>query len=411
MTYIDFKTKLLGIQPALECLKFLAFRVNRYDYRGTHKLQHYRWNKEYIKIVLKYLPKDKKLYHTQGDITDEYIYKSDEVEFCEYLAKVNKELNATENGNITDMVMRKIIFVNLQRMGLVDRFNKNGKLCNPDKKAQYRYVQITQKGLEILNAKNIFEEIKYFGLAFDRVFGGIIQDILDLINELEYLSEYEMMFFVSYLGKEYNGYILTKDRILDFITEFRSLRARSKTVISVMQEYCNPNNFTGNKTAKRDFHNWKNETQTIFDSLNLMSLFEYDERNKNITAKGKINGTSVKFKRSSLIKAEYFKEHEIDKDIQFELHHIVPFYFAKSIDQLKAIDDWQNLIYIDANSHKIFSLDKKLKQAIRLNFKANDAILDNLIGDEILLKYGINIKYRATLQERLLNYNKSLLGL
>ena len=35
-----------------------------------------------------------------------------------------------------------------------------------------------------------------------------------------------MMFFVSYLGKEYNGYILTKDRILDFITEFRSLRVR-----------------------------------------------------------------------------------------------------------------------------------------------------------------------------------------
>ena len=411
MTYIDFKTKLLGIQPALECLKFLAWRVSKDDYRGTHKLQHYRWNKEYIKIVLKHLPKDTKLYHTQGDITDGYIYKSDEVEFCEYLAKVNKELNTTENGNITDMVMRKIIFVNLQRMGLVDRFNKNGILCDPDKKAQYRYVQITQKGLEILNAKNIFEEIKYFGLAFDRVFGGIIQDILDLINELEYLSEYEMMFFVSYLGKEYNGYILTKDRILDFITEFRSLRARSKTVISVMQEYCNPNNFTGNKTAKRDFHNWKNETQTIFDSLNLMSLFEYDERNKNITAKGKINGTSVKFKRSSLIKAEYFKEHEIDKDIQFELHDIVPFYFAKSIDELKAIDDWQNLIYIDANSHKIFSLDKKLKQAIRLNFKADDAILDNLIGDEILLKYGINIKYRATLQERLLNYNKSLLGL
>lgn len=340
MTYIDFKTKLLGIQPALECLKFLAWRVKKDDYRGTHKLQHYRWNKEYIKIVLKHLPKDKKLYHTQGDITDGYIYKSDEVEFCEYLAKVNKELNATENGNITDMVMRKIIFVNLQRMGLVDRFNKNGILCDPDKKAQYRYVQITQKGLEILNAKNIFEEIKYFGLAFDRVFGGIIQDILDLINELEYLSEYEMMFFVSYLGKEYNGYILTKDRILDFITEFRSLRARSKTVISVMQEYCNPNNFTGNKTTKRDFHNWKNETQTIFDSLNLMSLFEYDERNKNITAKGKINGTSVKFKRSSLIKAEYFKEHEIDKDIQFELHHIVPFYLAKSIEQLKAIDDW-----------------------------------------------------------------------
>lgn len=48
---------------------------------------------------------------------------------------------------------------------------------------------------------------------------------------------------------------------------------------------------------------------------------------------------------------------------------IMPFYYAKDIDALKAIDNWQNLLYIDANSHKIFSLDKSAKKAIILNFK------------------------------------------
>lgn len=64
MTESHFKTALLDINPALECLKFLYHRVLRDDYRGLHKLQHYRWSVEYIKIVLKHLPKDKLLLHT-----------------------------------------------------------------------------------------------------------------------------------------------------------------------------------------------------------------------------------------------------------------------------------------------------------------------------------------------------------
>lgn len=201
----------------------------------------------------------------------------------------------------------------------------------------------------------------------------MVQDILDIINSLNlaYLSIVEMMFFVTYLGKEWNGKLLNKEKIIEFIEEFRSLKSRAKIVEIVISEYCNPKNFKGDKTSKRDFHNWKNEAQSMFNSLNLMSLFEYDEKN----------------------------------------HHIVPFYYAKDIDALKAIDDWQNLIYIDSNSHRIFTLDKKAKHAIRLTFKDLDAALDNLIGDEIILKYTTQIRYKKELQTRLINYNKALLGL
>ena len=399
----------------MKCLQFLYDRTLRDDYRGIHKLQHYRWNKEYIKIVLENLPKDKMLYHTQGDIYDDYKYLPQELEFCEYLAKVNKELKKI-NFSISDMGMRKIVFVNLQRMGFIDRFalRKNGKIefCNIERKYQYRFVKINENGLKFLNSKDIFEEQKNLGIALDNVFSGLTQDILDILNSLQpqYISISEMMFFVTYLGKIYQGKILTKDNIVEFINEFRSLKARQKVVENVVSQYCNPKNFKGDKTNKRDFHNWKNESQTMFNNFNLMSLFEHDEKQERLLLKTTLKGEKIVFKRSSVIKEQYFKEHNLDKNLQFELHHIVPFYYAKDIDALKAIDDWKNLIYIDANSHKLFTLDKKIKNAIRLNFRDLDAVLDNLVGDEIVLKYTDNIKYKTSLQNLLVNYNKTLLG-
>lgn len=413
MREADFKNALLGINPALECLKFLYHRVLRDDYRGLHKLQHYRWSTEYIKIVLKHLPKHNLLLHTQGDIYEDYRYNDDELEFCNYLKNVNKDLSNMQKS-ITDMGMRKIIFVNLQRMGLIDRFNKKQELCAIDKTYRnYKYVKITQRGLDFLEAKDIFEEQRNLGIALDFVFGGIAQDMLDIINALnpQYISVSEMMFFVSYLGKEYQGKILTKDVIIEFINEFRSLKARQKIVEYVISEFCVPENFSGNKTQKRDFHNWKNEAQTLFDSFDLMALFEYDRVKQNLLLKAKINGENITFKRSHIIKEEYFKQHEVQKDLRFELHHIVPFYYAKDINALKAIDNWQNLIYIDANSHRIFTLDKSAKKAIRLTFKDKDAVLDNLMGDEVILRYIDNIHYKIALQERMLKYNKALLGL
>ena len=179
----------------------------------------------------------------------------------------------------------------------------------------------------------------------------------------------------------------------------------------MVQEYCKPQNFKSNKRQKRDFHNFKNEAQSMFDSLALMSLFEYDRQKERLLLRTDINKEKITFKRSSLIKMQYFKEHEVQKDIRFELHHIVPFYYAKDIDALKAIDDWQNLLYIDANSHKILSLDKNKKKAIRLHFNGKNAVLDNLIGDEVVLRYTDNVKYKVALQESLLSYNKRLLGI
>ncbi|QWU80345.1 hypothetical protein DU474_02495 [Campylobacter novaezeelandiae] len=405
------KKDLKSINPALSCLEFLSSRIIRDDYRGIHKLQHYRWNLGYIKIVLKYLKKYDLLYHTAGDIRENYRYKDDELEFCNFLKMINDDLGKI-GFSVTDMAMRKIIFVNLQRMGFLQRFDKNKKLCKVNKiYRNYRYVKISKKGLELLNSKNIFEEIKILGVALDRLFDGLVQSIFELINTLDenYLSIYEFMFFVSFLGKTINEEIINKEKIILFINEFRSLKARKKVVIETIKTFCDPKKFKGNKIDKRDFHNWKNQAQSIFEALGFMSIFEYDEKNEKIFLKTTLNKEKIKFKRSSLIKEQYFKEHKINKNISFELHHIVPFYFAKNLDMLKAIDDWRNLIYIDANSHKILTLDKDIKFAIRLSFDSDDVVLDNFRGFKFVLKKEQNVFYNKDLQIIMKDYNRSLL--
>lgn len=53
-------------------------------------------------------------------------------------------------------------------MGLIDRFNHKQKLCDIGKTYRnYRYVKITQRGLEFLESQNIFEEQRNLGGALD----------------------------------------------------------------------------------------------------------------------------------------------------------------------------------------------------------------------------------------------------
>lgn len=135
-----------------------------------------------------------------------------------------------------------------------------------------------------------------------------------------------------------------------------------------------------------------------------MSLFEFDRASKRLFLRTQIEGV----KRSNAIKQEYFSNHGVKKDEIFELHHIVPFYFAKDIDTLKIIDAWQNLIYIDANSHKRLT-HKNGRNAIRLNFKGEDVILDDFMGFSLCLKFEQNAKYQPNLQGVMKEYNEKLL--
>ena len=103
------------------------------------------------------------MYHTRGDIYEDYVYASDEVDFAKFLRDLNFDLQNANEGSVTDMGMRKIIFVNLQRMGFINRYTKDKELCELGKTYRnYRFVKLTQSGLDFLNAISLFAEQRIF---------------------------------------------------------------------------------------------------------------------------------------------------------------------------------------------------------------------------------------------------------
>ena len=58
--------------------------------------------------------------------------------------------------------------------------------------------------------------------------------------------------------------------------------------------------------------------------------------------------------RNQTSKTEYFSKHNIKKQNEFELHHIIPFSKARNKHEAKLIDNYKNFIYIKKSKHKEF---------------------------------------------------------
>jgi hypothetical protein len=133
---------------------------------------------------------------------------------------------------------------------------------------------------------------------------------------------------------------------------FYILNTKNTKLLKVVQDYANPNNFGGDKTQKKDFHNWINETQQMFMLLKQTSYFQVDENNKNIALNiGSYGIFSVEnIKRSSKPKQKYFDIHKKSKQTGFELHHIVAISKARNKKEVGLLDDVYNLIYLHKES-------------------------------------------------------------
>ena len=53
-------------------------------------------------------------------------------------------------------------------------------------------------------------------------------------------------------------------------------------MLEKVKDYCEPKNFSGDKTQKRDFHNFLNETQQILSLLTQMAYFEYNKNDSKL---------------------------------------------------------------------------------------------------------------------------------
>jgi hypothetical protein len=154
--------------------------------------------------------------------------------------------------------------------------------------------------------------------------------------------------------------------------------------------------------------------------LNTTAYFEFDSIKKRLLL-GKSNykkdeniGEISKLIRSNTEKKNYFEKHNITKKLGFELHHIKPLFWVKTIEELKLTDNWKNMLYISAYEHsKITQSWHKISRIMLFSQSDNN---DNLVlSDEgrnpdsiMVFENKNNLYYDTSKKTLLLKYNEEL---
>jgi hypothetical protein len=116
--------------------------------------------------------------------------------------------------------------------------------------------------------------------------------------------------------------------------------------------------------------------------------------------------------RLSVEKCLYFKKHSL-KTLSFELHHIVPLSWAENLIQFKLLDEWRNMLYIDAYSHAKITQNRN-SNVILSNDNGSDNDVETLIlsdfnDNTVVLIKTENVLYSSVHLPVMLEYNKQLL--
>lgn len=171
-----------------------------------------------------------------------------------------------------------------------------------------------------------------------------------------------------------------------------------------------PQKYSGNKINKRDFHNWKNKIDQIVYLLNQTVYIETDDDKIYLkTGTNSFSSDNKRLDRSVKQKKLYFENHNVEKTPGFELHHVVPLAWAESQQHFKLLDDWLNLVYIDAFSHAKITQNKN-RNVLMSNDNKNIILSDNS-RNNVYLKQNENILYAPNNLSNMLVYNDKLINI
>lgn len=312
----------------------------------------------------------------------------------------------------TQDAMRKNLFVDIHRMGLIERYDRYKNPIEPFSRQSVKYVSISKQGLKLVREKNVLNQYFIFSKGIDALLGGYINILLDIFRDEKYgidkISIYEYMFFVSAIDTT-TSFSINIDKAVDLIHSYRTLtHIQKKSVIETLKNKMNPKNYTGTKINKRDFHNWQNKAEQVFYLLNQTVYFErrgeqlYLKKGKN-----SFSDDTPHLDRSLNEKYLYFVNHKINKTIGFELHHVIPLSWSESEHHFKLLDKWQNMVYIDAFSHAKITQNKN--RNIVMEIEKNDIKLSDYSNNEVYLKFKENILYKIANQIKMKKYNEDLL--
>lgn len=396
------------ISPGNEALEFIDRRMDSAHYRGIHKSQHNRYQIERVFAILSTFRDfvgNRKMTIRVGDLSKRPENTPEEAVYAVFCDAVK-----AKTGIGTQDAMRKNLFVDFHRMGLLDRYDIGGRKIEPGPRAQAKFVSLTPTGHQFLDAPTILDRYFVYSKAINTLLSGTVELALEMLQVLgkSGISADEYMLFVTAVDCGFDEFTISRDQALRLIMSYRNLsRTQQAAVVDKLKAYANPNSFAGDKTFKRDFHNWRNETQQQFMLLAQTVYFEtHGDRLVIKIGKGGAYENAKRLDRSLEQKREYMSRHKVDKTLGFELHHIVPLAWSESLEHFKILDDWRNMIYLDAYKHALITQNNSRNAT--LSFKLKDVVLDDLNDHAVELKYNLNVKYDPSQQTEMLSYNKEL---
>ncbi len=374
---------ILNIDANNDFLKYIVNRIQKPNYRGVHISQHNRYDLGLVMTILEVIKNkvSNNLFEIPRGDFNQRDDKGGNYNINDYpkFKTITDDIKKL-SGRTTYNSIKKTFFVDFHRMGLIVRYDKNKIPTNPCKRTTIHYVSLTDEANKLLNSSTIIQKHRVFTDVLDKnLFKSYLSNLVDLIFNSQYKDDniniHEFMF------------IFTNEELsnpMKLLSEYRNLKIFQKNkLLKLVQDYANPNNFGGDKTQKKDFHNWRNETQQMFMLLKQTSYFQVDENNQNIALNiGNYGIFSVEnIKRSSKPKQRYFDIHNKNKQTDFELHHIVAISKARNKQEVELLDNVYNLIYLHKDKH--LEITKKNNTNVYLSINETKANFCNFDSDKI----------------------------
>jgi len=409
------KLNIESVAPGNIAVSFIAKRVQDDGYRGVISSQHNRYTLDQVINILsklsKYAPNMSLLRIRTTDLSKRPMNLPEETTYALMCDEIKRAV-----GIGTQDALRKNLFVDFHRMGLIDRYTEEMVPIKPYAHQTVFYVSLTALGEKLIN-ETPQEQHFIFSKAINNFLPGYIDTMIDLLRSddpsINQISFQEFMFFVSAVNSN-TSFSISISECRDLIVNYRLLSpVQKKAIDNELQEKLDPSSFSGDKRSKRDFHNWKNKADQMFMVLSQTIYFDKNPNGDLILSQNKeLFGSGAKLKRSYTEKQNYFKNHKVKKVIGFELHHIIALATSRSLPEFKAYDNWKNMLYIDGKKHS--ELSQSNNKHIFLFADNNDLLLskDPSVTNKIAgirLIYNSNVLYSLDKQNCVLKYNQELI--
>lgn len=137
-----------------EALSFIDKRVNDINYRGSTSSEHNRYNMDQIHKTLvlldKYAPKQQLMRIRDTDLKKRPENTPEEYDYARFCENVKATV-----GKGTQDSIRKNIFVDLHRMGLINRYDKNQEMLLPYERKSCKFVSLSTEGVKFIREQDL----------------------------------------------------------------------------------------------------------------------------------------------------------------------------------------------------------------------------------------------------------------